>query len=71
MNKLKFRMSIVATVLVAVASLCHLLALYDETLARADARGSYCLRTGRTYNVNGDLVEQGRWSKDGGRRWHE
>ena len=71
MNKLKFGMSILATVLMAVASLCHLSALYGSTLARVAARGTWCERTGRTYNVNGELVESGRWSEDGGATWRK
>ena len=65
-----FRTLIVATVLAAVALACVLSALYDGTQARVTGQGSYCLRTGRTYNVNGQLVETGRWSDDGG-CWHE
>ena len=70
MNTLRFRALVLATALIAVASLCHLSALYDSTLARAAEQGSWCLRTGRTYNVNSQLVETGRWSEDG-ECWHE
>ena len=68
MNTLRFRTLIVATVLVAVASVCHLAALYDATQARVDARGTYCLWTGRTYNANGELVESGLWWGEDGKR---
>lgn len=68
MNILRFRTLIVATALVAVASLCRLAALYDQTQARVAAHGTWCLRTGRTYNANGDLVESGLWWGEDGKR---
>ena len=70
MNTLRSWTLVLATVLLAVASLCHLSALYDSTLMRVNGQGSWCLRTGRTYNVNGHLVETGRWTDDG-ECWHE
>ena len=68
MNTLRFRTLVVATVLVAVASLCHLSALYDQTQVRVDTQGTWCLRTGRTYNANGELVENGLWWGADGKR---
>lgn len=62
MNTLRFRTLIVATVLVAVACLCHLSALYGATLARVDAQGTYALRTGP--HASGLAM----WSEDG-ERW--
>ncbi len=71
------RTIIVATALVAVASLCHLSTLYDETQARVADQGNYCTRVGRTYNIHGELVEEGLWwgpdnerhGVDDGERW--
>ena len=68
MNTARFRTLIVATVLAAVASACALSALYDGTQARVIGQGSYCLRTGRTYNVNGEIVEAGLWWAEDGKR---
>jgi hypothetical protein len=52
-----------------VAVLVLLSGLFDATQARVAEQGTYCLQVGRTYNVNGDLVEEGRWSDNGGRTW--
>ena len=46
MHKLRFRALILATAVIAVASLCHLSTLYDETQARVEAHGTWCERTG-------------------------
>lgn len=68
MNKMRFRTLIVATVLVAVASACLLSALFDETQVRVAAHGTWCERTGRTYNANGDLIRSGLWWGEDGLR---
>lgn len=63
------RTIIVATALVAVASLCHLSCLYEETQARVADQGNYCWRIGPRLNQNGD--EAGAtWSEDG-ESWHD
>ena len=43
----------------------------ESAEARAAEQGTYCLRSGRTYNANGDLVRSSRWSDDGGRHWYD
>ena len=43
----------------------------ESAEARARTQGTWCERTGRTYNVNGDVVKSGRWSEDGMRTWRE
>ena len=59
MTKMRLRTVIVATALVAVACLCHLSALYNETQARVAAHGTWCERTGP--HASG----LGMWSEDG------
>ena len=59
MNTLRFRTLIVATVLVTVASLCHLSELWDQTQARVAAHGTWCERTGP--HASGLAM----WSEDG------
>ena len=56
---------IVATAIVAVASLCHLSTLYDSAMARVRGQGSWCERTGPA--PHGMAL----WSDDGGETWHE
>lgn len=62
------RTIIVATAIIAVASLCLLSGLWDETQARVADQGNRCLREGRTYNVHGELVEEGLWWGPDGER---
>ena len=49
-----------AGVLLAL-SLALLASDYDSAMARVRGQGSWCERTGRTYNVNGDPIEEGQW----------
>jgi len=42
---------------------------YDDAMARAATQGTYCLRTGRRYNVHGQVVCEPQVSDDGGETW--
>lgn len=63
-NWRSLRTLIVATALVAVASLCHLSTLYDDAQARLADQGNYCWRTGP--HPSGLAM----WSDDG-EHWHD
>ena len=57
-----------ALVLLLGVAASILVARVTEIDTAARAKGSSCLRTGRTYNTQGDLVKSGLWWGADGKR---